>query len=172
MNYVYDYFTTSDPLPDLQVGCMAAYCGDPDNKWKIENIRGQWAFATRDGAGQWFAKGVFVPVATKVKQIAKKLMAPAEPKKPKKVHCIADPVARLLAEAESLEQLWDVAGLAGLDVPEVQAKIAHLNPGLQRMGIGNRIRALYKAGKFDPNKIVWTPDGFIYDPMADVIVDE
>jgi hypothetical protein len=61
-----------------------------------------------------------------------------------------DPVAMLLSEAADLAACWRIAELAGLNVAEVRSKIGHLSNGLQRMGIGNRLR---KLEGFDPRRI-------------------
>lgn len=54
-----------------------------------------------------------------------------------------DDIAFRLSQADTLDELWKIAFDMGLP-KELRAKLAHLNPGLQRMNIGNRLRKLPK----------------------------
>lgn len=65
-----------------------------------------------------------------------------------------DPIADVLAEAKSVDEVWAIGRLAGLDQAELKAKIGHLSNGLQRMGIGNRIRTKWKHGELDAEKLM------------------
>lgn len=64
-------------------------------------------------------------------------------KTPAKVVPPKDDIAFKLSQADTLDELWALAAKMGLP-PELRAKLAHLNPGLQRMNIGNRLRKLAK----------------------------
>lgn len=56
-----------------------------------------------------------------------------------------DDIARKLLEPKDLDQLWALASKLGLP-KDLRKKLEHLNPGLQRMNIGNRLRHLAKKG--------------------------
>lgn len=98
------------------------------------------------------------------KEVVKLGAADAAPKK-KYPNSIDDPVARLLGECTSLEELWrlfeGVVSIVGADCPysveDTRTKVSHLQSGLQRMGLGNRVRTLYKKKLFNPQD--WTWDG-------------
>lgn len=58
---------------------------------------------------------------------------------------IGDPVALMLREAKTLDEVYvKGAEFLGVPVDELRAKYAKLNPGQQRMNIGNRMRSKYK----------------------------
>lgn len=155
------------PPPEYAVGDRVMYRGDPENVWTIGSMKPGpkcwWVWAEQHGTKQNFPAGVF----TKIE--AKKAKAPVqnapkadqEQKKKRKVS-VGDPVASLLAEAADIQGCWKIAEMAGLDLEELRTKIGHLSNGLQRMGIGNRLRKRWKDGEFDPESIVWTPDGFMF----------
>lgn len=159
--------TTTIPAPEYSVGDRVMYRGDPENIWTIGQIklggRCWWVWAEQNGTKQNFPAGVFTKTEVKKLKAPAPVAAKAEPvaKRPRK-ESVGDSVAFLLVEAESIEQCWVIAGMAGLDIEETRAKIGHLSNGLQRMGIGNRLRKMHKDGQFDPGSIVWTPDGFMY----------
>ena len=159
--------TTTIPAPEYSVGDRVMYRGDPENIWTIGQIklgeRCWWVWAEQNGTKQNFPAGVFTKTEAKKLKAPAPVAAKAEPvaKKPRK-GSVGDGVASLLVEAESVEQCWVIAEMAGLDIEETRAKIGHLSNGLQRMGIGNRLRKRHKDGQFDPESIVWTPDGFMY----------
>lgn len=58
---------------------------------------------------------------------------------------VGDPVAVMLREGKSLDDVYRI-GAAYLEVQasDLKAKYAHLNPGQQRMTIGNRMRAKWR----------------------------
>lgn len=58
---------------------------------------------------------------------------------------VGDDVAVMLREAKTLDGVYQVgAEYLGVPEQELRAKYAHLNPGQQRMNIGNRMRAKWK----------------------------
>lgn len=58
---------------------------------------------------------------------------------------IGDEVAVLLRECETLEQVYECASLyVSMSVADLKAKYKHLNPGGQRMNLGNRMRNVMK----------------------------
>lgn len=64
-----------------------------------------------------------------------------------------DPVAKAL-EYRELEWLYNAtADLMQVPVAELKLRYAHLNPGSQRMNLGNRIRAAYRRG--DEHIVDW-----------------
>ena len=61
---------------------------------------------------------------------------------------VGDPVAVALRDCADLDEVyWLTAHHLNTPEEELKAKYAHLNPGQQRMVLGNRLRAAYKAGK-------------------------
>lgn len=143
--------------PDYVIGDRIAYESNPEDLWRVldlrEGVSCWWVFAEQHGTKQNFPAGVF----TKVEAKPRKVTTPAAPKPApakKRKNSVSDPVAALLAEAVDIEACWRIAELAGLDIPETRAKIGHLSNGLQRMGIGNRLRKSWKEGAFDPLSII------------------
>jgi hypothetical protein len=58
---------------------------------------------------------------------------------------VGDPVAVLLRDCGSLGDVYTVAAtFLGVPVAELQARYSHLNPGQQRMNLGNRMRAKWR----------------------------
>lgn len=56
-----------------------------------------------------------------------------------------DPTAVLLRSATTIDELYKIGTkVLGVPVKELKDKYSHLNPGQQRMNIGNRMRAKYK----------------------------
>jgi hypothetical protein len=144
---------------DHQVGDFVFHLGKADDVWRIDEFRSEkdhsYAFCSQNGSKQW------LPTATLAKNPAyvapEAGQAPAvqvkTEKAPKKQH-IGDSVAALLAEADNLDQCWVIAKIAGLDIEATKAKIGHLSNGLQRMGIGNRLRAMHKAGTINADDLL------------------
>lgn len=159
----------TNPLtpPEYEVGNTVSYRGDPENLWKILGLKVGtqcwWAYASQNGTKQNFPAGVFTRHDAAKKSKASAPNVPKTEPKPKKKKDVGDPVSQLLAEAEDIQGCWRIAEMAGLDMTELQTKISHLSNGLQRMGIGNRLRAKAKAGEFDAHSIVWTPEGFMFE---------
>lgn len=54
-----------------------------------------------------------------------------------------DDIAKKLLEPKNLDELWKLAFKMGLP-KDLRKKLEHLNPGLQRMNIGNRLRNMAK----------------------------
>jgi len=145
------------PPPDFQEGDYVILQGNREDVWIIESIRPGnkfwWVMARKNGTRQNFAAGSFTKLERCHHSAPKKSASPP-PKAKKKT--TGDPVSHLLAEAETIEQIWIIAKLAGLAIPELRAKIGHLSNGLQRMNIGHRLRE--KQG-FDPYSIVPDKEG-------------
>ena len=58
-----------------------------------------------------------------------------------------DPVAHML-RGQDLESVYDIANdVLGVPVKTLKKMYSHLNPGQQRMVLGNRIRGFYKSQK-------------------------
>ena len=154
------------PAPDYAVGDRVMYRGDPENLWTIGSMKlgasCWWVWAEQNGTKQNFPAGVFTKTEAKKLKAPAPVAAKAEPVAKKRKESVGDGVASLLAEAEDVAGCWRIAEMAGLDMDELRTKIGHLSNGLQRMGIGNRLRKRHKDGQFDPESIVWTPDGFMY----------
>lgn len=63
----------------------------------------------------------------------------------KKAHTnCGDKVAEILLNMSLVQIYEEVARRLGTTVPELQDKYAKLNPGMQRMNLGNRLRAILK----------------------------
>lgn len=159
------------PPPEYAVGDRVMYRGDAENVWTITGMRqGEsghwWVYAEQHGTRQNFPAGVFTKVEAKKAKAPAQSAPEAEPeqKKKRKVS-VGDPVASLLAEAADIQGCWKIAEMAGLDLEELRTKIGHLSNGLQRMGIGNRLRKRWKDGEFDPESIVCTGTGQASDFM-------
>lgn len=60
----------------------------------------------------------------------------------------ADPIAVQLREAKDLNEVFAIGSKAlGVPATELASQYAHLNPGMQRMNVGNRMRAAAKAAE-------------------------
>jgi hypothetical protein len=147
---------TSAPPPDYRPGDLVSYLHDPENLWTVlslsPGVDRWWARAYRGSTNKTFPADVFTRVEA----------APAAAPTPRPAKSRAtraprrtDPVAWLLAEAQGLEQVWQIAALAGLDCAELRPRIAHLSPGLQSMNVANHLRKLDRLPV-----ITWTPEGF------------
>lgn len=134
--------------------------------WYVMAVRGVWAFVSdrpqkpgelrHDCVKQWFPADLMIPYEGK-RTRSTRVIAPPAPDKPIK-HAAGKPIAKgtkvaaprddiafKLSQADTLDELWGIAAKLGLpDHKAVRAKLVHLNPGLQRMNIGNRLRALGK----------------------------
>lgn len=167
---------TQLPMPDLDygVGDQVLYMGDPDNTWKVTQLRpGRvtwWAYAERNGTKQNFPAGVFTK--SPIKKSAPPPVTPKVEVAKKKGGKTVDGVAALLGEAIDIEACWRVAEMAGMDVESVKAKIGHLSNGLQRMGIGNRLRTMVKFGAFEPASIMCTGTGHAADFIFSEVLPE
>lgn len=80
-------------------------------------------------------------------EVKQKLREKAKEERAAKPHDNGDPVARLLRDAHTLDDVYKVTA-KHLKVPEkeLRAKYGHLNPGQQRMNCGNRLRGAWKKG--------------------------
>jgi len=163
--------------PDFCVNDLVMYRGNPENVWKIEAIHYPinagphavpWVWAVQDarpgkpnsGTQQWFPFGVFtkidepkhkgrvhrVPAGTLV-EVTQVAAAPVD--KPKREKKAPDAIAELMDEGDC----WVIAKAAGINVKEFKAKVGHLNPGLQRMNVGNRLRTMWKKGELDLEQV-------------------
>jgi hypothetical protein len=151
----------------LEPGMLCEHCSVPDEHWIIDSVAGAWARAHKgrgdDVIVQSFPIDALLPVielrrvradtvvrvgitkAVMAKEIAETKQARAKaPKPPRDPNAPLDDIALRLKEADTLDELWKLAFKLGLS-KDTRAKLAHLNPGLQRMGIGNRLRAMKKA---------------------------
>lgn len=62
-----------------------------------------------------------------------------------KPHDNGDPVARMLRDAHTLDEVYAVAAkYLGVKERELRDKYGHLNPGQQRMNCGNRMRGKFR----------------------------
>lgn len=58
---------------------------------------------------------------------------------------IGDDIACMLRSCDTLERVYGAAAeYLGVSSPELKAKYGHLNPGQQRMNLGNRMRAKWR----------------------------
>jgi hypothetical protein len=118
-----------------------------------------WACAAQNGTQQYFPAGVFTKYESTISKSVVKKVIKIDMGIPKKKGA-RDAVTELLAEAKDTEECWQIAKMAGLNMVELHAKVAHLSNGLQRMGIGNRLR----AKNFDAKSIIRDSKGFIFRP--------
>jgi hypothetical protein len=144
------------------------YNGNQDDVWFVLNHEpdGKYAFCARsiDREGHASGKSKNIPAAllTTLEQVQKTRRVKGGPKPRKEKQRrdnIGDVISDILAEAQSVEDLWTIALHAGLDVEAVKARIGHLNPGLIRMGIGNRMRHLQRQGTLPTIDLVWRDGG-------------
>lgn len=154
--------------PEYEVGDTVAYRGDPENLWKVTSLQAGthnwWAYAEQNGTKQNFPAGVFTKVdASKKRKAPAPIAVKAEPVAKKRKDSVGDAVAGLMAEAQDITACWRIAEMAGLDIEETRTKIGHLSNGLQRMGIGNRLRKMWKDGNFDPESIICLGQGLAAD---------
>jgi hypothetical protein len=149
---------------------LVIYAGNADDVWTIVKHLpdGKYAYCSkggmdRDGKPKGKAKNIVAallsPVPDRKPPRARSGGTPAPRREKKRKDNIGDAISTLLAEAETLEQLWEIAQAAGMDVAAVKVRIGHLNPGLQRMGIGNRLRSMQRHGKMNEVALRWTPKG-------------
>lgn len=60
---------------------------------------------------------------------------------------IGDEIAQMLRPAESLEQVYQIASkYLGVPEADLRLKYGHLNPGQQRMNLGNKMRFKWRKG--------------------------
>ena len=150
---------------ELVPGMVCHHLFLTDEKWVIESVSGFWCSARRgagDGVRQRFPCDVMVPIPPREKRHRGVVKAdgathiathPKEAKEtPKRPPRRAPPkvgfddVAARLAEADTLDECWALAGVLGVpNDKKTRASKAHLNNGLQRMWIGNQARKLRKA---------------------------
>jgi len=160
-------------MNEYEVGDNVIYQNNPENRWEVLSIEvgvnNVWIRAGKIGTksgGQYqvqkvFPYGVFTLESKKMPKVVTTIAMPEhKPRKPKK---ILDDISQLLAEARDTDEMWDLAKMAGVDINKAKDRIGHLSNGLQRMGIGNRLRVLYKKGEFNPEDIIWDVDnGFMF----------
>ncbi len=164
----------SDPA-NLHVGQTVFHLGKPNDVWVVEKIAGNFAWVVqnkgRDESRCNLPVGSLAAVPTPALIEAAEAAripaprTPADPSKPapekaqRPVHVppprdVGDVISKLLSATPEVGP-WRVLEMAAcMDVTEVKAKIGHLGAGLQRMGIGNRLRNAWKAGKFDADALL------------------
>lgn len=155
-----EHYLTADPAPEYTPGDSVMYRGDPENVWRVihveKGVNCWWTRATQNSVNQSFPAGVFTRIERpQVAKIERPPVAKVERPKADKPKTI-DHIAALLAEARGLDDVIEIARLAGIDYTKDENKSA----GLQRMYIGNLLRSKMKRGEFDPEKIQWTGQGF------------
>jgi hypothetical protein len=142
---------------ELAPGMVCEHISVIDEKWVVRDVWGFWCQATKghgkDVITQMFPCDALLPVidvkhtkaGTVVKTRTKADVLKAEFDKAARPPRVPpnDEVTKWLAEAETLNQLWALAHKHGLPA-DLREKLAHLNHGLQRMNIGNRLRALLR----------------------------
>lgn len=171
----------SDPA-SLHVGQTVFHLGKPDDPWIIEKLGGGYAWVAQ-GKGKDASRcqlpvgslaviptpalveltesvktgGAGSPVSgAPLEKTTRPAPAPAPARKERAPapRDVGDAIAQLLTASPEVGP-WRILELSncGLDPKEVQAKIGHLSNGLQRMGIGNRLRIAWKAGHFNPEAL-------------------
>jgi hypothetical protein len=147
------------PLPfvnkhDLQPG-MVVRPRNPDGtlmddkRWRVERVSGAFTRCVTGGdkhfTSQYWATDSLKPV--KFKKAAETVadqMAPGAEKNIRTGKASArapDELAEALKACNGLDELLAYAEGQGYpDCDTLRAKISHLNPGLQRMNVGNRLR--------------------------------
>ena len=128
--------------------CGWVWCADPADKIK--------------GSKQFFPAGSMSAEKTYVEEpgpVSPGTPAPTPPAE-KRRDSIGDSVAVLMdaVRGTDLTGAWGAYDAAALQRPALDPigtrdKIKHLNPGLQRMGIGNRLRKAWKDGHIDLGKL-------------------
>lgn len=144
-----------------KVGDTVQYRDEPDNKWVVTRIDDSdttiYVHAEKKGHIKMFAAQVLRPIKAGNKK-------PNSRSSGKKIQNINDDVAKLLQEADDLEEMLQLAGIVGINVEDLKNKISHLSNGLKRMNIGNRIRRLVKVGLVDVEKITKIEGKFVISP--------
>ena len=148
-----------EPVPfvnkhDLQPGMIVrprTPSGDrmDDKRWKVERVSGAFTRCSSGGgshpASQYWATDSLQPV--KFKRSAATVadqQAPGAERHVRKGKAEArepDDLAEQLKNCHGLDALLAYAASLGYpDGDTLRAKVSHLNPGLQRMNVGNRLR--------------------------------
>lgn len=139
------------------IGQIVFHLGDPDSAWMIMDWRSptdkSWCWCEMNGSKQWFPTAAMAVVATPKYVDPATVPARVVEKKEKPEKPVGDIIAQLLASGTDP---WAVLEMAkcGIDVDETRKKIGHLSNGLQRMGIGNRLRVAWKQNKFNAEALL------------------
>lgn len=156
----------SDPA-SLHVGQTVFHLGKPDAPWIVEKINGNFAWVVQ-GKGKDASRcslpiGSLAVVPTPAlleRAAAASPVSGTAPKPPREKPApaprdVGDVIAQLLTASPDVGP-WRVLEMSncGLDVEAIRGKIGHLSAGLQRMGIGNRLRVQWKAGQFNAEALL------------------
>lgn len=126
-----------------------------DKRWKVERVSGAFTRCVTGGdkhfTSQYWATDTLKPV--KFKKSATTVadqMAPGAEKNirtGKAASAEPDELAEALRSCQGLDALLAYAAAQGYpDCDNLRARISHLNPGLQRMNVGNRLRRFLGVG--------------------------
>lgn len=116
-----------------------------ERRWRVERVSGAFTRCIVGGAegladkftSQYWATDSLRPAPAKV---ASPMLAPGKPRQARPAGDL-DSVAQALRDCHGLDALLAYAASRGYpDCDDLRAKISHLNPGLQRMNVGNRLR--------------------------------
>lgn len=120
-----------------------------DKRWKVERVSGAFTRCSSGGGqhptSQYWATDSLKPVKFKSSATtAADQMAPGAEKNIRTGKAAVrepDELALALKACHGLDELLAYAAAQGYpDCDTLRAKISHLNPGLQRMNVGNRLR--------------------------------
>jgi hypothetical protein len=120
-----------------------------DKRWKVERVSGAFTRCVTGSdkhfTSQYWATDTLHPVKFKrsATTLAEKLAPGAEKNIRSGRAAVREPdeLALALKTCHGLDELLAYAAAQGYpDCDTLRAKISHLNPGLQRMNVGNRLR--------------------------------
>lgn len=120
-----------------------------DKRWKVERVRGAFTQCVSGTAkkftSQCWATDSLYPVKFKRSAVtAADQLAPGAERNVKTGKTSTrepDELTEALKACQGLDALLDYAASLGYpDCDNIRARVSHLNPGLQRMNVGNRLR--------------------------------
>lgn len=119
-----------------------------DKRWTVERVSGAFTRCVKGGGkhftSQYWATDSLRPVKfkrTTGSSVAERSSKSAE-SRARRPAGEMDEIAQQLKDAHGLDALITVArGLGYPDCDTLAGKVSHLNPGLQRMNVGNRLRS-------------------------------
>ena len=120
-----------------------------DKRWMVERVSGTMTRARTGGpkhfTSQYWATDSLIPVKFKrsVTTVADQLAPGAERNVRTGKTSVREPdeLSEALKACHGLDALLEYAAAQGYpDCDNLRARISHLNPGLQRMNVGNRLR--------------------------------
>lgn len=160
----------TNPAGGPYIGETRFHLGNAEQAWTILEFRSpndkSWAFCERGGAKQWFPMACMATVPTYkpepeqtrpaeriTPQEAKARTKPPKAERPKidRPRDVGDLAAQAMASGLDPWIVYELAAKMDptLDPAATRGKIGHLSNGLQRMGLGNRLRNAINHGRVD-----------------------